>query len=103
MFLPRIASGPLRRALVLESPDPVLDEQLSSSGWEVVRVEATPNRAGLVNLLDEFSAAVSGSQAAVPGPAEAILALRVAEAAERSIEAAAPLRLNETGDGYELC
>ena len=59
--------------------------------------------AGLVNLLDEFSAAVSGDQAAVPGPAEAILALRVAEAAERSIEAAAPLRLNETGDGYELC
>jgi len=56
---------------------------------------------GLVNLLGEFVAAINESRPASPGPADAHAALLVAEAAERSIEVAAPLKLNESGDGYE--
>ena len=48
------------------------------------------------------TAAVDGGRAAVPGPADALAALKVAEAAERSIETGEPVRLGETGDGYEL-
>ena len=57
---------------------------------------------GLVNLLTEFASAVAEGRAADPGLSAAVEALKVAEAAEKSIEAGAPLRLNETGDGYEL-
>jgi len=53
MFHARIASGPLRRALILENPDPVLDDELRGSGWEVVRVSQTPDHEGLVALLEE--------------------------------------------------
>ena len=55
-----------------------------------------------MNLLGEFAAAVSDGRAADPGLSAAVEALKVAEAAEKSIEAGAPLRLNETGDGYEF-
>ena len=57
---------------------------------------------GLVNLLTEFASAVAEGRAADPGLSAAVEALKVAEAAEKSIEAGAPLRLNETGDGYEF-
>ncbi len=57
---------------------------------------------GLVNLLGELAGSVSEGRAPVPGPADAVRALVVAEAAERSIEAGAPLEINESGDGYEL-
>ncbi len=57
---------------------------------------------GLVNLLGEFTTAISEGRPADPGTIATAAALRVAEAAERSIEAGAPLRLDATGDGYEL-
>ena len=72
------------------------------AGGQPEAVRGSEGVAGLVNLLSEFAAAVSEGRAADPGPADAVAALRVAEAAERSIEAGVPLRLNETGDGYEL-
>jgi predicted dehydrogenase len=58
--------------------------------------------AGLVRLLQEFSGAVAGNRTGVPGPSDLAAALKVAEAAGRSIEVGEPLRLDETGDGYEL-
>ena len=72
------------------------------AGGQPEAVRGGEGVAGLVNLLGEFMAAVDGGRAAVPGPADALAALQVAEAAERSIEAGEPLRLGETGDGYEL-
>lgn len=53
MFHTRIASGPLNRALVLENPDPILDEELRACGWDVVRVPTTPDRQALTALLQE--------------------------------------------------
>ena len=71
-------------------------------GGQPEAVRGGESVSGLVNLLTEFASAVAEGRAADPGPAAAVGALRVAEAAERSIEAGAPLGLNETGDGYEL-
>jgi D-3-phosphoglycerate dehydrogenase / 2-oxoglutarate reductase len=48
----RILRGPLTRAIVLENPDSVLDEGLKAAGFEVVRVEETPDRAELFELLE---------------------------------------------------
>jgi len=72
------------------------------AGGQPEAVRGGEGVAGLVNLLAEFSAAVAEGRPADPGPSAAVDALRVAEAAERSIEAGAPLRLSATGDGYEL-
>ena len=53
MFRPRILQGPLTRALVFENPDRLLDELLYSSGFgEVHRIEKTPDRARLLELID---------------------------------------------------
>lgn len=71
------------------------------AGGQPEAVRGGEGVAGLVNLLGEFTAAVSEGRVADPGPADALSALKVAEAAERSIEAGEPLRLDETGDGYE--
>ncbi|MEC9072817.1 MAG: NAD(P)-dependent oxidoreductase, partial [Myxococcota bacterium] len=43
--------GPLRRALVLENPDPVLDELLEGMGIAVERINDAPGEDELVNLL----------------------------------------------------
>ena len=72
------------------------------AGGQPEAVRGGEGVSGLVNLLGEFAAAVSEGRVADPGPTAAVEALRVAEAAERSIEAGAPLRLNASGDGYEL-
>ncbi len=48
----RILRGPFTRAIILENPDPVLDEGLVAAGIEVVRVEETPDRAQLFELLE---------------------------------------------------
>jgi len=53
MVQPRLLRGPLTRALVLENPDPVLDEGLRAAGIEPVRVSTTPDRAGLLALIEE--------------------------------------------------
>jgi len=70
MFTPRIASGPLRRALILENPDPVLDEELQGSGWDVVRISQTPDRAALISLLKEHQphAVFKRSRVEIDGP-----------------------------------
>jgi D-3-phosphoglycerate dehydrogenase / 2-oxoglutarate reductase len=53
MFEPRILNGPLTRALVFENPDRTLDEMLYKAGFEEVhRVEKTPDRARLLELID---------------------------------------------------
>jgi len=72
------------------------------AGGQPEAVRGGEGAAGLVNLLAEFSAAVSEGRAAEPGRADAMAALKVAEAAEQSIDTGQPLRLDETGDGYEL-
>jgi predicted dehydrogenase len=71
------------------------------AGGQPEAVRGGEGVAGLVNLLAEFSAAVAEGRAANPGPDAVVDALRVAEAAERSIEAGVPLRLNAAGDAYE--
>lgn len=50
-YVPRIGAGPFRRALVLEDPDPSLDDHLRSIGIEPVRPESTPTEAELIELL----------------------------------------------------
>ena len=53
MFAPRILQGPLTRALVFENPDRVLDDLLREAGFdEVHRIEKTPDRARLLELID---------------------------------------------------
>lgn len=53
MVQPRMLRGPLSRALVLENPDLVLDEGLRAAGIQPIRVESTPDRAGLLKLIEE--------------------------------------------------
>jgi len=50
---PRLLTGPFRRALILENPDPVLDESLRAQGIEPVRVESTPGHDELLDLIRE--------------------------------------------------
>jgi D-3-phosphoglycerate dehydrogenase len=53
MFQPRLLNGPLTRALVFENPDRLLDDLLLKSGFdEVHRVEKTPDKARLLELID---------------------------------------------------
>ena len=51
MPTPRLHRGPLSRALILESPDPVLDEGLREAGIEPIRIATTPDQAGMVELV----------------------------------------------------
>jgi D-3-phosphoglycerate dehydrogenase len=51
-FRPRIGTGPFRKALVLESPDPSLDVHLRAAGIEPYRPERTPTDAELLRLLE---------------------------------------------------
>ena len=53
MFTPRIHRGRLSRALVLENPDPSLDDQLRDIGFEVHRETDTPDEDRLVELIAE--------------------------------------------------
>ncbi len=48
---PRISTGPFKRALVLENPDPSLDDHLRAAGIEPWRPEKTPSDAEVVELL----------------------------------------------------
>ncbi len=50
---PRMLTGPFRRALILENPDPVLDGGLREQGIEPVRVVETPTHDQLLALLRE--------------------------------------------------
>lgn len=47
-------TGPLTRALVLENPDPSLDAALVAAGFEVHRHTATPDKQGLLALLQQW-------------------------------------------------
>jgi len=51
-FRPRIGHGEFRRALVIENPDPTLDDHLRAIGIEPFRPATTPNEAELVRLLE---------------------------------------------------
>lgn len=51
-FTPRIHRGRLTRALVVEKPDPSLDGLLRAAGIEARRVDAVPDEAGLIRLLE---------------------------------------------------
>ncbi len=51
-FYPRIHRGRLARALVVEKPHPSLDRLLAEAGIEATRVDAVPDEAGLVRLLE---------------------------------------------------
>ena len=51
--MPRIHSGPLRRALVVEHPDPVLDELLRAQGIDVDRRMEVPEEDTLIDWLRE--------------------------------------------------
>jgi phosphoglycerate dehydrogenase-like enzyme len=51
-FQPRIHRGRLTRALVVEKPDRSLDGLLGAAGFEVKRVDAVPDEAGLIRLLE---------------------------------------------------
>ncbi len=50
---PRIGHGPFRRALVLESPDPTLDDHLRAIGVDPFRPAETPDEAQLIELLQK--------------------------------------------------
>lgn len=51
---PRLGHGPLRKALVLESPDPTLDEHLKRFGIEAYRPETTPTTEDeLIRLVEQ--------------------------------------------------
>lgn len=54
MFTPRIYKGRLRRALVLENPDPSLDGQLEAIGISVHRETDTPDENRLLELIAEY-------------------------------------------------
>jgi D-3-phosphoglycerate dehydrogenase len=43
--------GPLRRALILENPDPVLDEELRGQGIEAIRIKDVPSSDELLDLI----------------------------------------------------
>ncbi len=49
---PRIGVGPFRRALVIENPDPSLDDHLRAIGIEPFRPAVTPDEEGLIRLLE---------------------------------------------------
>lgn len=49
---PRIGFGPFKRALVIEQPDPSLDDHLRAIGIEPFRPDVTPDEAGLIRLLE---------------------------------------------------
>ncbi len=49
----RVRSGPFRRALVVEHPDAVLDEQLAEDGIEVERLHEVPDETALARILRE--------------------------------------------------
>ncbi len=51
MFTPRIHSGRLSRALVVENPDPSLDAQLRDMGFEVHRQNDVPDEDALLALI----------------------------------------------------
>ena len=53
MFSPRVGKGPFKRALVLENPDPTLDDHLRSLGITPFRPERTPSEAELIRLLEQ--------------------------------------------------
>lgn len=48
---PRLLTGPFRRALILENPDPVLDDMLREQGIEPVRIAETPGPEELIELI----------------------------------------------------
>lgn len=51
--VPRILTGPLRRALVIENPDPSLDAYLIKAGFEVERLHRAPDEDALIQKLNE--------------------------------------------------
>jgi D-3-phosphoglycerate dehydrogenase len=53
MLMSRLHRGPLTRALILESPDAVLDDGLREIGIDPIRVGTTPDQAGILDLVQQ--------------------------------------------------
>ncbi len=53
MFTPRVGKGPFKHALVLENPDPSLDDHLRSLGITPFRPARTPSEAEFIALLEK--------------------------------------------------
>lgn len=51
-FRTRLGQGPFKRALILENPDPTLDDHLRAIGIEPVRPSATPDEEQLIKMLE---------------------------------------------------
>ena len=68
----RIHLGPIERAMVLESPDPELDELLRADGMEVVRLASLPPREELIARLQEHRTQVIFKRSRAPVTRELI-------------------------------
>lgn len=62
----RIRTKPFDRALVVENPHPSLDQYLSEAGITVTRLDAVPDEAKLVEVLNETGAQVLFKRSRVP-------------------------------------
>jgi D-3-phosphoglycerate dehydrogenase len=62
----RITMGQIQRALVVEGPDPSLDEALKSAGVEVCRVNGAPSEEELIALLEKTQAQVIFKRSRTP-------------------------------------
>jgi len=51
MLTPRRLRGPFERALIFEGPDPCLDGQLAEFGIQGLRIDSTPDKSELIDLL----------------------------------------------------
>jgi D-3-phosphoglycerate dehydrogenase len=62
----RITMGQIKRALVVEGPDPSLDEALKSAGVEVCRITGAPSEEELIALLEKTQAQVIFKRSRTP-------------------------------------
>lgn len=65
-FRTRLGKGAFKRALVLESPDPTLDDHLRAMGIEPVRPSATPDEEQLIKMLEADSYELIYKRSRVP-------------------------------------
>ena len=52
----RLFTGPVKKALIVENPSPVIDAHLRNAGLEVRRLETVPNEEGLIKAINDFGA-----------------------------------------------
>ncbi|MCB9758834.1 MAG: 3-phosphoglycerate dehydrogenase [Alphaproteobacteria bacterium] len=74
--MPRILTGPLTRAMIVEKPHSALDERLTAGGFQVTRVDRSPDEDELIALMAEHRPHVLFKRSRVP------VTRRVIEAAD---------------------